>query len=75
MDAINISGRQTPPARANKYKSPMSAPTNKRQWSLPRRLMSMGFTGLNRTTSNIEPRTYTRSNGIEEAEDIKYIDR
>ncbi|XP_054158832.1 NAD(P)H-hydrate epimerase-like [Oppia nitens] len=37
--------------------------------------MSMGFTGLNRTTSNIEPRTvnYSRSNGIDEIDDIRYI--
>ncbi|CAG2108635.1 unnamed protein product, partial [Medioppia subpectinata] len=75
MEINNSSGPPTP-TRAQRFKPPrdMSAPTGKRQWSLPRRLMSMGFTGLNRTTSNIEPRTYTRSNGIEETDDIKYID-
>lgn len=42
----------------------------RRTWSLPRRLMSFGFTGLSRTTSNIESR-YIPS--VTPEGDVKYV--
>ncbi len=71
MESLNVSSPTN--QKNHNLKSPSSAPS-RRQWSLPRRLMSIGFTGLNRTHSNIESKVYTRQNASEEYENIKYIE-
>jgi len=71
METLSFSSPANPKIHA--LRSSASSPT-RRQWSLPRRLMSMGFTGLSRTTSNIESKTYSRHNCSEEYSHIKYIE-